>query len=128
MARSMIRPLDKPGEPSAAARIDVATLPELVGRLVDDARGVVSAEVELYKAKAGERVSAYRSAAVFFVAAGVLGLAALVALLVGLILTLSTLIGPGYATAAVVIVVLVIAAVLALVGKSRLRPASEVSA
>lgn len=118
-----------PVESSAAARIDVATLPELVGRLVDDARGVVSAEVELYKAKAGERVSAYRSAAVFFVAAGVLGLAALIALLVGLILTLSTLVGPGYATAIVVVVVLAIAGVLAIIGKSRLRPAGpELSA
>lgn len=125
----MARPMPSPVESSAARRIDVATLPDLVGRLVDDARGVVSAEVELYKAKAGERVSAYRSAAVFFVAAGVLALAALVALLVGLILTLSTLIGPGYATAIVVVAVLVIAAVLAIVGKSRLRPAStELSA
>jgi len=112
-----------PAESSAAARIDVATLPELVGRLVDDARSVVSSEVELYKAKAGERVSAYRSAAVFFVAAGVLALAALIALLVGLILTLATLVGPGYATAIVVVAVLAIAAVLGLIGKSRLQPA-----
>jgi len=119
----MARLMPSPVEGSAARRIDVATLPDLVGRLVDDARGVVSAEVELYKAKAGERVSAYRSAAVFFVAAGVLALAALVALLVGLILTLSTLIGPGYSTAIVVVAVLVIAAALAVVGKSKLRPA-----
>jgi len=113
-----------PPEPlSAAARVDVATLPGLVGRLVDDARAVVSAEVQLYKAKAGERASAYKSAAVFFVAAAVLALAALVALLVGLILSLATVIGPGLATAAVVVAVLGLAAVLGLVGKSRLTPA-----
>jgi hypothetical protein len=95
---------------------------ELVSRLVDDARGVVSAEVELQKARLGERVSAYKSAAIFFAAAGVLALAALIALLVGLILSLATLIGPGLATAAVVLGVLTVAAVLGLVGRSRLAP------
>ena len=49
-------------------------------------------------------------------------LAALIALLVGLIMTLATLIGPGFATAAVVIGVLTIAAVLALIGRGKLAP------
>ena len=56
----------------------------LIGRLVDDSRTLVSAEVALYKAKASERIAAYKSAVVFFAAAGVLALAALIALLVGL--------------------------------------------
>lgn len=98
-------------------------MPGLVGRLVDDSRVLVSAEIALYKAKAGERVSAYKSAAVFFAAAGVLALAALVALLVGLILSLQTLIGPLGATAVVVVAVLVIAGVLGIIGKGRLAPA-----
>lgn len=106
-----------------AVQLSDESVPELVGRLLDDTRGLVSAEVELQKAKLGERVSAYKAAAIFFVAAGVLGLAALIALLVGLIMTLATLIGPGFATAAVVIAVLTIAAVLALVGRGKLaRP------
>ncbi len=92
----------------------------LVGRLVDDSRTLVSAEVALYKAKASERVTAYRSAAVFFAVAGVLALAALIALLVGLILSLATWVGPLVATLIVVGVVLAITVILALVGKSKL--------
>lgn len=92
----------------------------LVTQLVDDARGLASAEVALVKARVGERTSAYRNAAIFFVVAGVLALSALIALLVGLIISLSTLIGPGLATAAVVLATLAIAGVLAIIGKGRL--------
>lgn len=94
----------------------------LVTQLVDDGRELVSAEVALYKAKAGERLQAYKGAAIFFGIAAVLGLAALIALLVGLILTLATLIGPGLSTLAVVGVTLLIAGVLAWIGKGRLTP------
>lgn len=95
-------------------------LAALVTQLVDDSRELVSAEVALYKAKAGERLAAYKGAAIFFGIAGVLALAALIAMLVGLILSLATLIGPGLATLAVVGVTLVIAGVLAMIGKGRL--------
>ena len=94
----------------------------LVTQLVDDARELVAAEVGLYKAKAGERLQAYKGAAIFFGLAGVLALAALIALLVGLILSLATLIGPGLATLAVVGGTLLIAGGLAMVGKGRLAP------
>lgn len=97
----------------------------LVGRLVDDSRSLVSAELALYKARAGERVAAYKSAIVFFAAAGILALAALVALLVGLILSLATIIGPLGATVVVAGVVLVSAAILAVVGKGRLARPEE---
>ena len=105
-----------------AVQLSDETVPELVGRLVDDTRGLVAAEVELYKAKASERVAAYKTAAVFFAAAGVLALSALIALLVGLIMTLATLIGPGFATAAVVIVIFTIAAILGMIGVGKLAP------
>ncbi|AXJ94199.1 MULTISPECIES: phage holin family protein [unclassified Sphingomonas] len=95
----------------------------LVGQLVEDTRNLASAEIALAKARVGERVAAYRTAAIFFATAGVLALAALVALLVGLIMTLTPLIGPGIATGIVVIGVLAIAAILGLVGKARLAPA-----
>jgi len=95
----------------------------LVGRAVEETRGVVTAEIELYKARFGERAAAYKSAAVFFGIAGVLALAALIALLVGLILTVATLVGPGFATAIVVGVVLVAAGVLGYIGVRKLaRP------
>ncbi|GAA0671400.1 fatty acid desaturase [Sphingomonas insulae] len=97
----------------------------LVSQFVEDARGLASAEVALVKARIGERASAYKNAAVFFVVAGVLALAALIALLVGLILSLATVIGPWLATAAVVVGTLAIAAVLAIVGKGRLAPGTS---
>jgi len=102
------------------ARIGDPGLAALVGRLIDDSRSVVSAEVTLYKAKASERVAAYKSAIVFFVAAGVLALAALIALLVGLIGALTTLVGPLAATLIVVVAVLVIAGILAMIGRGKL--------
>ena len=113
--------------PSAAGRPVAVKLsdegvPELVGRLVEDTRGLVTAEVELYKSKIAERVTAYKAAAVLFAGAGVLGLVGLIALLVGLIMTLATLIGPGLATLVVVGVVFAIAAVLGLMGRAKLAP------
>ena len=60
--------------------------------------------------------------------AGVLALCGFIALLVGLILSLATLIGPGLATAAVTIVVFAIAGLLAMIGKGRLaQPKLEVA-
>ena len=105
---------------SSGAGADEPGLAALVGRLIDDSRSVVSAEVTLYKAKAAERIAAYKSAIVFFAAAAILALAALVALLVGLIAALSTLVGPLGATGIVVGVVLVVAAILAMIGRSKL--------
>lgn len=105
-----------------AVKLSDESVPELVGRLVDDTRGLVSAEVELYKAKISERVAAYKGAVIFFAAAGVLALLAGIGLVVGLIMTLATLIGPGFATAAVVIVLLTVAGVLAMIGRGKLAP------
>ena len=97
-------------------------LTTLVPRAIEEARAVAVAEIALYKAKAGERLVAYRNAAIFFGIAAVLALSAVTALLVGLIITLATLIGPGLATAVVVVGVLVVAAILGLIGKRKLAP------
>ena len=96
---------------------------KLVGQLVDDTREVVRTEIALVKAKVTERVTAYKGAAVFLVAAGVLALEAVGALLVGLILTLATLVGPGWATLIVVGAVFAAAGVLAYLGIKKLAPA-----
>lgn len=103
-----------------APRTGEENVSALVSRLVTEARGLASAEVTLVKARVGERVSAYKSAGIFFAVAGVLALAGLIALLVGLILTIATLVGPGFATAIVIVVTFAVAGVLALIGKSRL--------
>lgn len=100
-------------------------IPHLVTRLAGDVRDVAQAEIALAKAKAGFAVTRYKAAAIRFAVAGVLALAALIALLVGLILSLATLIGPGLATLAVVAVVLIVAAVLALSGKKQLTARAE---
>ena len=98
----------------------------LVGRAVDDARALASAELALVKAKVSERVGAYEAAALYFGIAAVLALSAVTALLVGLILSLATLVGPGGATAIVVIGTFAVAGILALVGKGKLAPAKGV--
>lgn len=103
------------------------TLPAMVSRLVGETRSLASAEVAVYKARIGETIVRYRTAAVFFVVAGVLALAALIALLVGLILTLTPYVGAGFATLIVVGVVLAIAVILGLVGKSRLSAGEALS-
>lgn len=100
---------------------------ELVSRLVTEGRALAQAEVEPLKAKANERIGAYKRAGLFFVIAAVLALAALIALLVGLELTLAPLVGPGGATAIVVGVTLVVALILGLVGKKALASPATAS-
>jgi len=95
---------------------------DLVSQLTDDAKEVARAELALQKAKVGEAVGRYKNAVIFFAVAGVLALAGLIALLVGLIETLATKVGPGLATLIVVGLVFVVAGVLAMIGKNRLTP------
>ena len=102
---------------------DAPGVTKLVGQLVDDTREVVRTEIALVKAKVNERVSAYKNAAIFLGAAAVLALEALGALLVGLIMTLATLVGPGWATLIVVGLVFAAAGVLAYLGIKKLAPA-----
>jgi hypothetical protein len=94
---------------------------ELFTRLAHDAKDAAQAEVALVRARATSLLIRYKGAAIFFGAAGVLSLAALVALLVGLIMTLTPTTGPGIATLIVVGVVLLLAGILAMVGRSKLR-------
>ena len=94
---------------------------ELASRLVGDAKHVARAEVALYKARAIETVELWKAAAILFAVAGVLALAALIALLVGAILTLATLVGPGWATLIVVGAVLVLAGLSGWLGARRLK-------
>jgi hypothetical protein len=100
----------------------LAGVGNLVSQLTDDAKEVARAEIALQKAKVGEVVGRYKNAVIFFAVAGVLALCGLIALLVGLIETLATKVGPGFATLIVVGVVFAVAGVLAIVGKNRLTP------
>ena len=124
----MLRELDidthrAPVTAGASGAVTDEGISTLVHRAVEDARELATAEVALYKAKAQERIAAYTKAAIFFGAAATLALSAVTALLVGLILALATLIGPLAATAVVVIATLIVAGVLAMIGKGKLAPA-----
>lgn len=108
------------GEALSAVTPEPETLTALVSQLVNDGRSYITAEIDFAKARATDKVGRYRSAATFFGIAAVLGLSALIALLVGLIMALTPMTGPFAATLIVVGAVLVIAGILAMIGKSRL--------
>lgn len=98
--------------------IDVADThdPDGIGATVvqvtEDAKAYAAAQIAVVKAEANARIGPAKSGAILGVVAAVLALAAIGALLVGLILSLATLVGPLAATAIVVLVTLVIAGVL----------------
>jgi hypothetical protein len=81
---------------------DDETLSDVVGRVLDDAKSVARAEANLAKARAIYKIRGYKAPAILFGIAAVLALAAAIGLIVGLILTLATLVGPGFATLIVV--------------------------
>jgi hypothetical protein len=99
---------------------DEAGIGQLVSQLATDARDAAQAEVALIKARAAFAVTRYKWAAIYFGVAGVLAFAGFIALLVGLIMALATVIGPGWATAAVVAGVFAVATILGLMGKAQL--------
>ena len=107
--------------------LDHASVGTLVHQLAADAREFATAEVEVAKAKALEKVNRYKAAGIFFAVAATLALSAVTALLVGLILTVATLVGPGWATLIVIGATLAIAGVLAMIGKGRLAPPPELT-
>lgn len=92
----------------------------LVTRVVDDAKAFVAAEIALYRAKAMVWVGTIKVVAILGVTALVLVNAAVIALLVGLILTLQPLVGAGWATLIVVLATLAVAGLLGWLAASRI--------
>ncbi|MES2988272.1 MAG: phage holin family protein [Pseudomonadota bacterium] len=78
-------------------------LGDLLGRLVENGKGYAHAEIGYYQTLIRAKLLDARSALWLGAAALALGLAASVALVVGLVLTLSPLVGPGWATVIVVV-------------------------
>lgn len=95
----------------------------LIGRLVEDGKGYARAEIDYVKALAGERMRAAKSGVIFLVAGLVLLHGALIALFVGLVLSLATIIGPFWSMLIVVAVASVIGGVLAKIGVSHFQRA-----
>lgn len=97
----------------------------LVTRTIDDAKRWGRAEVAYYKSLAGERGVDAGVGIGLAVAALALGQAAIVALLVGLILTLAPHLGAGPSTLIVVVVTLVIVALFGMMAVGRFRRAGR---
>ncbi|MET0249169.1 MAG: hypothetical protein ABW164_05520 [Sphingobium sp.] len=91
-----------------------------ISRFVADGRAYAQAEAERQKLRATIVMGGVRDALIFGVVALLLAVAAVIAFLVGLIITLTPLIGPLGATATVVIVTFAIVAILLVLAKKRI--------
>src|SRR3546814_5567625 len=91
----------------------------MFARLVEDGKAYARAEIERQKIRAAEIGLEFRNIAILLALAAVLGLAGVVALLVGLIMALTPALGPLGATGAVFGGVLVIIFLLLLFARDR---------
>lgn len=89
-------------------------LGELIGRLAEDAKAYGQAELDYYHMLARGKLREARAGLWWGALAAGLAIATAVALVMGLLLTIATLVGPGWAT---VIVVIGFALVAALMGR-----------
>ena len=94
-------------------------LGELFARLSTDGKAYAQAEIAYYKALAADKGKKVGIAAAYGIGAAMVGFAGLIALLVGLIITLGVRVGPGWATLIVVGVTFLLAAVLGLLAKGK---------
>jgi hypothetical protein len=84
----------------------------LLSRLVEDGKSFARAEIGYYRTLALAKLGEATGGLVLGMVALVLLLSAVTALLVGLILTLATLVGPGFATLIVILATLLVAGLL----------------
>jgi predicted phage tail protein len=99
-------------EPDIEPQPGEESLGELFGRLIDDAKGFGRAELDYYRVLARERLRAAKTSLWMGAVAGALALAAAVALVVGSVLTLTPMVGPGWATLIVVGIALLLSGVM----------------
>ena len=88
-------------------------LGDLLGRLAEDGKGYVHAEIGYYKTLFRAKLRDARAMLWMGAAAIALALAASVALVVGLVLTLAPRVGPGWATLIVVVGISAVSAIMA---------------
>lgn len=93
----------------------------LISRAVAEGRDYASAEIGYWRALLADRFADVRGTVILGVAALLVINAAVIALILGLLLVLSPLIGPGGATAIVVIVALAVAGLLGWMAMKRLQ-------
>lgn len=101
--------------------LDDEGIGELLGRLTGDGKAYIRAEIAYYKALAADKGGKAGIAAAYGAGAAVLALAGLIALLVGLIMTLAPRVGPGWATLIVVGVTFALAGILAMLARAKAK-------
>lgn len=84
----------------------------LIGRLVEDGKGYARAEIGYYRTLAASKLGEAKLGLTLGAAALVVALCSVTALLVGLILSLAPLVGPGWATLIVILAALALSALL----------------
>lgn len=97
----------------------------LIARTIADGRAYASAEIEYWRLLAQARLVDVRGLAGFAIAALLLVNAAAIALIVGMLLSLAPLVGPGLATLIVVMVALAVAGLLGWLALKRFRRATR---
>ena len=107
-------------DPVEEVRADDSLLRD-VRALADDLRTAVEAEVAFQSARAGYVAGEAGGIALRFAIAAMLALIALIALAVGVLIGLVPVVGPWVATAIVVGVLLLVALILGLAGRSRIK-------
>lgn len=100
---------------------DDESIGALLGRLADDGRAYVKAEISVYKAIAARRAARARSGLIALAIGVVLLVSSITALLLGLVLWLATLIGPLLAGLAIAAVLVLAGFVLVRIGISGLK-------
>ncbi|WP_265562842.1 phage holin family protein [Sphingomicrobium arenosum] len=101
-----------------------ASIGDLMGRVVEDARELAEAEINYAKAKVKSEVRPYKQAVVWFALAAVFATAALIAFAVGVTMALATLVGPLAGGIAATVLLLAVAGALAMIGKNKLEGGS----
>lgn len=91
-------------------------LTTLLSQAVSEGRELVKAEIDLGKAKVSQTVAHVKWAAIYLGVAVVIALSTVTALLVGLIMTLTPSVGPGWATVIVTVAALALCGLLAWLG------------
>jgi Putative Actinobacterial Holin-X, holin superfamily III len=97
------------------------SLPDLFAELADDGRDWLNAEIAVYRAEARRRLIIAGIGLGLMTLAAALVAGTLVALLVGVVFALVPVMGAGWATALVIGVALLIAAIAAQAGRLQLR-------
>ncbi len=91
---------------------DDESIAALFSRVLSDAENLARAEIELQKAKVVARIDDARNGVLLLLASVATGSVALTALVVGVLMVLSRIVGPGWATAIVVGTLLVLSALM----------------